>query len=269
MFKKSTLFTVIGGLLLLVSAQKLFIVRPGVIESITSYAVYPFVALQYRIVQPIKNWQLRKTVLRSACLLAEKYYLDREQLIAENIALHGVIAHYNDSKEITDFKERYNTKYAVEAQVLLKNFSNTSHFFLLDAGSRRGVKPDMVVAYKNCLIGRISEVYPFYSKAVLITDPTCKIAVRCASTQAQGIHEGINSLRETHLSFVSHLEKLSQGDMILSQGEGLVFPKGFGIGRVKKFELDGFTYKVSVEPLIDPSSISHCMIIQKGGEFKE
>ena len=68
----------------------------------------------------------------------------------------------------------------------------------------------MIAVFKDCLVGRVVEVYPYYSKVILITDPTCKVAAICTSTNVKGIHEGMLSLTTTKLSFVNHLEEVKK-----------------------------------------------------------
>jgi cell shape-determining protein MreC len=61
---------------------------------------------------------------------------------------------------------------------------------------------------------------------------------------------------------VSHLDTLKEGDLVISQGEGLIFPRGFGLGRVKSYELDGVQYHVTIEPLLDVSTLTFCLLLK-------
>ena len=180
--------------------------------------------------------------------------------------LHALLHYDHDIKELADFKKRYEESHGHIAQILMKHFSDQSHFFLIDIGTRQGIKPDMVAVYKNCLIGKVAEVYPFYSKVVLITDKTCKVAAYCAQTHASGIHEGSNQSEQTMLNHVSHLSVMKEGDLILSSGEGLIFPQGFALGNVMSCKPNGLLYTVHVEPLVDMHALAYCLIIQKGAE---
>jgi rod shape-determining protein MreC len=134
----------------------------------------------------------------------------------------------------------------------------------IDRGASKGVQPNMVALYKNCLIGRVSEVYPSYSKVLLITDKTCKIAALCGTTKSSGIHEGLNKKDYCTLNYVSHLCTLEEGELVISSGEGLVFPQGFGLGKIKSFTRKGLFYDVVIEPLVDLKNIEYVYIIQKG-----
>lgn len=169
----------------------------------------------------------------------------------------------NETKELRDFKARYTFEKMQIAQILARHFSDHSQYYYLDMGSNSGIETDMIVVYNNCLIGKVTEVYPWYCRVVLITDKSCKVAAYCDTTKARGIHEGVNQERNAMLKFVSHLAPIQIGDMILSSGEGLVFPRGFALGKVKSSSLDGLYQQVDVEPLVDFEKIEYCLVLAK------
>lgn len=263
---KKIIFVVIA-FFLAYAASRVFTIRTGVIEQAVSYATYPVLLFQHHVIRPIHKWFEKRSVMHEIFDNYQTLYKDRGHLLAENIKLKALLNYQKSLHELLDFKQRYRTDYAIAAQVLLKHFDDAHHFYFIDKGSRHTIAQDMMVVYKNCLVGRIVEVYPWYSKVLLITDHTCKIPALCASTGARGIYQGLNKLDKTHLEFVSHLETIKKGDMILSHGEGLVFPKGFALGCIASAEKDGLHYQITVRPLIDLKEIEQCYIIQKGAEY--
>jgi rod shape-determining protein MreC len=74
-------------------------------------------------------------------------------------------------------------------------------------------------------------------------------------------------LDQTAFMHVSHLAQLKEDDLIISNGKGLIFPRGFGLGRISAFHEDGLHYAVTVKPLLDLSTIDYCYLIKKGDEF--
>lgn len=263
------IFVLIIIIITLSGTQRFIMFKPGSLEVATSYVLYPLLIVQQKVISPLQRWFARRQSINELVTIAETTHQQKEALQAENIALKSTLDHYHTIAELQEFKQRYYPDYGVTAQIILKNFGDTEHFFLLDAGSNRHIKPDMVVVYKNCLVGRIKEVFPYYSKAVLITDQSCKVAAQCTTTSAHGIHQGNNKADTTRLLYISHLETLHKGDLVISSGEGLVFPKGFGLGTIASWEKEGFQYSVVVQLLIDLHAINACTIIQKGAEFKQ
>lgn len=246
--------------------------RFSFLDSCLSVVAYPCIFLQNKLTNPIKRYR-ESCQLRRKC--NEEYarlQQEREELLKENIELTGMREVWQNIQELVDFKKRYATDTCITANVILKNFSPQSHFFLIDAGSRRGITKDMVAVYKNCLIGRITEIYPFYSRVTLITDPECKVAALCPASQDQGIHQGCGELTKTHLTYVfdpdANAEKrLKKGELVLSSGEGLVFPKGFGLGRIDRVDRENFHCLVTLEPLVDLKNITCCSVVSKGAEY--
>jgi len=182
----------------------------------------------------------------------------------------------DETDELRMFNKQYALQKGCVAQVLARHFSASNQFFLVDVGSAQGIKKDMVALYGNAIVGRVAEVYPWYCKVSLITDVDCKVAVLCASFSAQsrktnkvalkgasGIHEGINNTTCTTLRHVSHLESIYVGDDVLSSGEGLVFPKGFLLGKVTTAEKGELFYTIFVQPSLDFQTLRYCTLIAK------
>ena len=66
------------------------------------------------------------------------------------------------------------------------------------------------------------------------------------------------------LLHVDRLHELKVDDVLVSSGEGLIFPQGFLLGKISSFEPDGIHFLVTIEPIIDLYAIDYCYIIQKG-----
>lgn len=249
---------VVGGLLL---ATRLIMQQsPGMAERVCSYAVYPFLVAQHRLVEPVKRWRSERRVMDDLAHCVGALSKERDELLETVIQLKAELNYLDEIKELVAFKERYHAREAVITQIIAKHFADDGHYFLIDAGEEQGIKRDMIAIYHNCLIGRVHEVYPLYSKVVAITDKSCKIAAYCAQTKTEGIHEGRNSVEATALKFVSHLKGIAAGDYLLSSGEGGVFPRGFAVGRIDALEPNGLFYEVNVKPLVDLRALHYCSI---------
>jgi rod shape-determining protein MreC len=235
------------------------------IERIASCIVYPLLKAQSYISRPLKDFVESWLEYKNNVNCHLSYKKEIEDLRAEVIRLQENANYQQDIYEVKVFNERYKQK-GILVQVILKSFDENKHFFLIDAGAQKGVACDNVALYKNCLVGRVTEVYPYYSKVTLITDRTIKVAAYCATSRVYGIHEGENSLARSKLSFVNHLEKLVNNDIVISSGEGLIFPRGFALGRIETYAVEGFHYAVTIKPLPDFKNIAYCYVIQKGAQ---
>lgn len=233
-------------------------------EQALSCITYPFLLLERSCIVPLKHWLYWRHGAKELRLLSQQIIHERDDALRKVLELEAERDYFKDCAELIEFKKRYACDTATVAQILLKNFSSHGHFFLVDAGHNKSIKKDMVALYKNNIIGRVNEVYPWYCKVVLITDSDCYVAAKCVKTGSQGIHTGCNKLDKTELSFVSHLDTLEKGDVLISHGDGLIFPRGFALGKVIDYRLVDVRYEVSIEPLIDMQRIDFCVLIDRG-----
>lgn len=240
---------------------------PTLMQVVGSYAVYPVLLVQHMCVEPLKQLFAHKRERLVLEDLVTHLQAEKEELNAKIIQMEASLDYTQETQELVAFKKRYACSSALLTQILMKHLSPQAHYMFVDAGSLKGVHKDMVAVYQTMLLGRVTDVYPNYSKITLITDHSCKVACYCAQTKASGIHGGLNQAGTTQLHHVSHLATLQEGDSVLSSGEGLIFPRGFGLGRVKAFQVNGLLYDVTVEPFCDVATLQHCYLLQKGSEF--
>lgn len=256
MFFKKYKKVVMGvGAIFLFSISLLMFKRAG------SYVVYPFLVAEKKLTTGVKQFlQKRKT---NAELVAsiEQLEQERKELLAHIVRLHASIDYLDELEELIDFKQRYDQGKGILGQVLLKNFSEQGHFFIVDVGTTAGVAVNMPVVYHNCLIGRVQEVYPLHSKVLLITDSACKVAAYCSHTAAQGIYQGANNSKQGTLENVSHLSQVQEKDFVISGGQGVIFPRGFALGRIARCERNDLEYSITVEPLLSLEALSYVLIL--------
>lgn len=243
--------------------HRFFAYRPGFIEQTASYATYPVLVIHSYINNKIKDYFKERTA--SSSLRATTQALEEQLIHAQSkiIALESQLNYAQETQEVRQFAQRYETDQAQLAHVLMRQLTDQQQCYLVDAGSNQGVTVDMVAVFKNCLLGRVSTVYPTYSKIQLITDIGCKVATFCGSTESQGIHEGCNNQHESALNFVSHLDTIKVDDLVISSGSGMVFPRGFLLGSIKQAHIDGLYYAITVIPPIDLNAVDYLYLIKK------
>ncbi len=247
------------GVILIVSGMGYY---TSFYHRIASIISYPALVGNAWVVEPCTKWLSHRKHTEN--LYQELTTLKNEYQKLEHLyaLLQAKLSYLNGIKEIRAFSKRFNQKGKV-TQILARTFCKEGHFFLIDAGEQDKVTKDMIVLYNNALVGKVVEVYPLYSKVCLITDSRCKVGAYCAPTRAQGIHEGCNQEHETHLNYVDHLSKINEGDLVLTNGEGLLFPEGFTLGKVASVTSDGLYKQVSVTPACDLKQIEYCVLMAK------
>lgn len=240
--------------------NRLFFFSPGMAEVTTSYLLYPVIKIQKFFTDPLYAYLSKASdiaVLHKDLMALQE---NNEDLQAQVIELQSTIDFENRSQEIRDFQQKYNFSQQKLVQILMKSFDDAGHFYWVDAGVNQGINLNMIAMYKNNIVGRVIYVDPLYSKVALITDKRCKIAVSCANTKTVGIYEGNNSAEPT-LEFVPHYEKLQIDDLLISTGQGLVYPQGFAVGSITSFEVQDVAYKVVIQPLVNLKTIEFVYLI--------
>jgi rod shape-determining protein MreC len=243
--------------------NRLFFFVPGMFESAAAWVVSPLLAVQTQIFGSYKSHQ---QTMQSEVFLRqeiEKLKAERDQLLAQQTQWQSIQAYANSVQELLAFKNKYEQKPQCIAAVVLRTLTDAHHSILVDCGAEQGVVPDMVAVYQNQLIGRVSDVWARLSKIVLTTDKSCKVAALCVQSNVRGIHEGLCQLDQSTVSHVSHLVTVTDQDMVVSSGQGLVFPYGLAPGVVTEAKSYGMHQQVTVKPLVDIRSIEKVWILQK------
>lgn len=240
--------------------NRIFFFSPGMAEVSSSYVLYPILKIQKTFTDPVSAYFSKKsdvTILYQEIVTLKTV---NEDLQAKIIELESISDLEQRSQEVRDFAEQYNFSDQKLVQILLRSFDDAGHFYWIDAGLNKGISCNMIAIYKNNIIGRVIHVDALYSKVAVVTDKRCKIAVSCANTKVIGIFQGNNNFEPT-LEFVPHYETLQADDLVLSSGQGLMYPQGFAVGKIKHFQVQDVAYKIQVEPLVDLEQLDFIYVV--------
>jgi rod shape-determining protein MreC len=256
--KKKPIFVLISIFFLFYLTIKSFFLGPGILESTASYLVYPAVWAANAISRPIKSFFKNRKSYSALLIRCTELEKKRESLLHALVQLKSIMEYTKKSAELCEFKKRYSLDNAILSKILLKNFSANEHSITINRGSRDGVEKNMAAIYKFQLVGRVSQVFPCYSKITLITDRRSKISSYANTSNTKGITEGTNSINTCHLRYISHLKTLHKNDLVFSSGQGLVFPEGFCLGKIVHIETGNICHQVVVQPLVDFKTLEMC-----------
>lgn len=244
-----------------------FIFSINIFRNIIYNSLYPALYLQNKINLYLKNYFKYKKNIKELYDTIDYYKLENYNLKAKLIEYNSLKDYFYSFKELQSFAKRYKTQNAIFAQIILKNLENQNHFVYLDKGSNSGVKEDMVMVYKNFLLGKICQVYSYYSKAILITDSKINVAAYCTTNKTKCIYKG-NGNMPPELDFIENNKDLLKGDLVISSGMGLIYPRGFGLGCIEKINnKDHNNSSAKLKSLINIENIDYCYLIEKGAEL--
>ncbi len=187
-------------------------------------------------------------------------------LLAENFSLREVERENEQMRDLFQFSQ---TRPGLElrgAQIIARVIGQESTNFLdyieVDLGAIHNIAVGMPVVTEQGLVGRISEVNNITSKVLLITDPSSAVNAILQSSRLNGVIRGDPS-GNLLMDFIPQGPVFSVGEVVLTSGMGVRFPRGIPIGQVierRQRDIDIFQQAV-VRPSIDFSSLELVAIV--------
>ena len=232
-------------------------------DRITARIMYPFYAITGNITDRIDRWRndrLAYDLLRDRYETLQKDYIAALDTV---ITLQTQRRANEQLKELATFTERYKLTHGTLARIIFKHIEDDSHYFLCNKGSRDGIKRDMVALYQNHLVGRITDVFDWYCTIMLITDQHSKIAGMTSQTHANGIVQGYNVATQCNFTYVSHLLTVQDHDLVISSGQGLVYPQGFCLGKIVLHNLGEkeLYHHIDIQPVINLPGLTNVLLV--------
>ena len=132
----------------------------------------------------------------------------------------------------------------------------------INKGSAHGLKSGMPVIVPPGLIGRLTDVSWHSSKVLLLIDENSNVDALIQRTRVQGIVRGAGS-RGCMVRYISKIQDVKEGDVIMTSGMSNIFPKGLLIGTVSQVEHKdvGLFLKIQVTPFVDFSTLEEVLIL--------
>jgi len=182
--------------------------------------------------------------------------LEIETLEADNESL----------REKLEIKDRYNHFKLIYADIVIKNYDNFDETFVINKGTRDGVKEKQTVITKDGLLGYISEVAKETSVVTTILDPNVSVGVEIASVNKNALVKGDFNLKnesKLKLTYIPIDTEIAVDEVVYTSGIGEVYPKGIPVGTIekvvnKKNEIDRYAV---IKPLADINNVTSVGII--------
>lgn len=250
--------------------HRLFFPSFGMAERCMSYVCYPFFKIHATLTHSLTSQAQERKSVQELKQNLDVLNLEHHLLKGRLAQLEAQQIFLDQTKELIDFAQRYNIEQKHIAKVLLVACSKQEDILFIDGGLNKNFVKDDIVVYQQSLIGRVIEVYPWYSKVALITDQRCKVSAQLSvlpdmtavDSGACGVCCGKNN-QELQLCFVPHFKPVMVGQVVISSGQGLVYPQGFEIGVVSDVITDLVSHKIQVQPMFDIKNISYVYVLHK------
>jgi rod shape-determining protein MreC len=188
--------------------------------------------------------------LRSRLGRLEEQGREGEEFRRENLRLRELL----DLKRAQEFP-------SLAAEVLALGAVGQSRTALIGRGSRDGVRRDMPVVNRHGVVGRVIAVGDRVAKAQLLIDPNSGVAGIFQRTRGQGMVVGMGD-RGCRMEYVSELENVEVGDVVVTSGLDQIYPKGLTIGVVISVEEgDQLTKNIMIRPEVDFRRLEEVLVL--------
>lgn len=204
--------------------------------------------------------------------LKEELRLTRKNLEEYEEAAQSLTEMKNENdrlRRLLGFKDRVPFK-VIPAEVIAKSPDNFFRILIINKGSTDGVEKYMpVVAYYNgekAIVGKIIEVRWNISKVLPIIDGLSKIGATLQKSRFVGLLSGNAPIDDNlTMQYIDPNAPLEKNEMVVTSGEGGIFPRGLLIGRVMRFEnfISGGFKKCIIKPHLEFGSIDQVLVIKK------
>jgi len=151
----------------------------------------------------------------------------------------------------------------IGARVIAYDPSLWSRSAIIDQGKVQGVKEGLPVLAPQGIVGRVVEVYPEYSKTMLIVDRQSAADAMVQRTRVRGILKGKGGNR-CSLEFVPKNADVQVGDLVLASGLVGLYPKGLVFGKVTAANKKnpGVFQEIEVTSSADLSALEEVLVVK-------
>ncbi len=212
------------------------------------------------------------------------YFRDMDQLLEENQALkeenQALKSQIKDAEILADenswlyaylaMKQEHEDYAVCAATVISVNTSQAGGGYItsctLNKGSAHGVERGMPVVTPMGLVGMVTEVSLNQCFVTTLLDTSLSVSCLSTATGEKGLIQGdFSCLFEGRamLKYLPEDSSVAEGNILVTGGEGSVYPYGIPVGRVYRLSVDPLSRTTCAEitPFCDFSSLSDVVIL--------
>lgn len=176
-------------------------------------------------------------------------------------------------KELLSLKETMSGYKMIYTTVINRNMDYWFYTVTVDKGKKDGIEVDMIVVNQDGLVGRVIEVHNNSSVIKLISsnDSLNKISVDIITNDNtyKGIISGYDQTNNKILvTSIRSSSNISEGNSVITNGIGTLFPSGITVGTVSKINSDdlGVSKVLEIDSKVDFENLRYLAILKRGNE---
>ncbi len=219
--------------------------------------------------------QINRTLITPFQMVVSKadYYLslkqENERLRKNNFVLSLELYHLEQARQqnerlkaLLDFSPATPIHF-IASRVISGGIGERANVFIIDKGSRHGIRINLPVLVPEGLVGKIIETDPARSVVQLYTHQDFRVSAMPSGKTERGI-AGSASGGRLYLFNIPLRTSITPGDLIVSSGMGGIFPKGIPIGEVADIEREremGIKLRARLNPSVNLDKISELFVL--------
>lgn len=236
-------------------------------ESVVSRVVTPIQTGFSALVDGVVNY-LYKLKLRSTIELAYNDLRQENERLVYQAMLSDELQHklqvYENLYDEISINESMNP---LVATVIGRASGNYFSVFTINKGSNDGIAPYMAVTMGGAMIGYTDDVSATKSVVRTIIDSEASIASLISSSRDQGTVRGtlgIDGQPMCRMYYLPEAHLPRPGDIVVTSGVGMSFPKGIPIGTVRESTrgMESNKQYIVVEPQADFEHIEYVIVLR-------
>ena len=201
-----------------------------------------------------KNNKLMKQV--------EELTYENNELLQDKYELNSLLKLYELDQTYSDYPK-------TGARVISASTGNWFSTFIIDKGSKDGMKVGMNVLSGGGLVGRITEVGGNWSRVLSIIDDTSNVSCMVLTTNDHlMVSGGLATMENGYITFSQLSENATDvevGDKIVTSNISDVYLPGIQVGNISYMEKDSNHLSISgyITPSVNFDHISEVLVITK------
>lgn len=199
---------------------------------------------------------------------------ENDSLKAENVELESKLVEYDRMKdenerlrEVLKYSESNSNYDYIGVNIIGYSGGNFADGYVIDKGTNDGLAKEMVVISSNGLVGKITRAESNYSIVQSIVNENIAVSVMVQSTrETTGILKGLKEGKDKSLTKIYNLpidSDIKEGDVILTSGLGMIYPKEIRVGEVVSVEVDNVKVMKNavVKPFVDFTKLEELFVV--------
>jgi len=193
---------------------------------------------------------------------------ENRRLREQNAALSDQINRYREGyiegmrlRKLLNLTEGFPSR-TVAARVVDRRRASLFKMILINKGTTDGLRVGLPVLSEQGVVGRIIETAWHASQVLLIIDENSNVDALIQRSRAQGILQGAGTAG-CNMKYISRVEEIQEGDIVLTSGLAGMFPKGMFLGVVTRASRsgEGLFQKIDVSPAVDFEKIEEVIAL--------